>query len=113
MSVIDFVVWLIALLWGATIPFGKFGFNSGLHDDLWVVFTKIFRSTDAAHVWGSCGWEMPGCEMRVFQVREDGSKTECPPAKDLFNATEEEQGASTSCVRRRACLSVFVLGFKV
>jgi len=49
-------------------------------------------STDAAHQWGTVGFEMPGVEVRCFKVAEDGSKTECPKSKNIMRATEEEQG---------------------
>ena len=48
-------------------------------------------STDAAHVWGSCGWTAAGMEVKIFQ---DGGSTnvECPAAASLFAPTEAEQG---------------------
>jgi long-subunit acyl-CoA synthetase (AMP-forming) len=51
-------------------------------------------STDACHVWGSCGYELPGTEVKIFKVSETdfNSKTECPKAKDLSSLTEEEKG---------------------
>jgi long-chain-fatty-acid--CoA ligase ACSBG len=48
-------------------------------------------STDRAHVWGSCGWAVPGVEVKVFKDG-GGANTEVPHAKDLFKPTEEEQG---------------------
>lgn len=49
-------------------------------------------STDATHVWGSCGFAVPGVEVKVFRVNDDGSKVECPRAADMMHPTEEEQG---------------------
>jgi long-chain-fatty-acid--CoA ligase ACSBG len=51
-------------------------------------------SNDEAHIWGSCGWTMPGTETKVFKVNPSdfNDKKECPFAQDIFNATEEEQG---------------------
>lgn len=51
-------------------------------------------STDSAHVWGSCGFAMPGTEVKVFKVSSTdfNDKKECPTAKDIFHPTEEEQG---------------------
>jgi long-chain-fatty-acid--CoA ligase ACSBG len=51
-------------------------------------------STNFAHVWGACGWAIPGCEVKCFQLSAegDGDKAECPKAKDLENPTEAEQG---------------------
>jgi len=50
--------------------------------------------SDEAHVWGSCGYECPGCEVKVFNVNPDNinDKTECPKADNLFTATEAQQG---------------------
>ena len=49
-------------------------------------------STDNCHLWGSCGFAVPGVEVKVFQFAEDGTKTECPPAAQIFHPTEQEQG---------------------
>lgn len=50
-------------------------------------------STDDCHVWGSCGWALPGTEVKILSVGESINDTaEVAPAKDIFNATEEEQG---------------------
>eukprot|EP00035_Acanthoeca_spectabilis_P020663 m.434004 g.434004 ORF g.434004 m.434004 type:complete len:774 (+) comp17653_c0_seq1:109-2430(+) len=58
-------------------------------------------SKNDTHVWGSCGYQVPGTEVKIFQC-EDGDinkKIECPPAKELDAATEEEQGEV--CMRGR------------
>eukprot|EP00038_Savillea_parva_P007859 m.172964 g.172964 ORF g.172964 m.172964 type:complete len:757 (+) comp13615_c0_seq1:43-2313(+) len=58
-------------------------------------------STNNAHEWGSCGYQMPGTEVKIFQC-EDGDinkKTACPLAKNLSEATEAEQGEV--CMRGR------------
>ncbi|CAK9091176.1 Long-chain-fatty-acid--CoA ligase ACSBG2 (Acyl-CoA synthetase bubblegum family member 2) (Arachidonate--CoA ligase ACSBG2) [Durusdinium trenchii] len=49
-------------------------------------------STDAAHEWGTVGFETPGAEVRCFKVNADGSKTLCPLTKNILNPSEEEQG---------------------
>lgn len=49
-------------------------------------------STDATHEWGSCGFTLPGCEVAILKEGKDGKFTPCPKSKDMFNATEEEQG---------------------
>jgi long-chain-fatty-acid--CoA ligase ACSBG len=51
-------------------------------------------STDEAHVWGSCGWPMPGNEVRICKPVEGkpGEFLDCPKAEDIFNPTEEVQG---------------------
>jgi len=51
-------------------------------------------SVDQAHQWGSCGFEMPGNEVRAFRVdeRDFNKKTECPRASDLTSIEEECQG---------------------
>jgi len=48
-------------------------------------------STDQAHQWGSCGWQLPGTEVKCFKVDPSNLniKTECPPAPSL-DATEDE-----------------------
>jgi long-chain-fatty-acid--CoA ligase ACSBG len=49
-------------------------------------------STDDAHVWGSCGWAMGGCEVKILKPSGGDGQGECPRAVDMFNPTEEEQG---------------------
>uniref|UniRef100_A0A7S0GVF9 AMP-dependent synthetase/ligase domain-containing protein n=1 Tax=Amorphochlora amoebiformis TaxID=1561963 RepID=A0A7S0GVF9_9EUKA len=49
-------------------------------------------SLDEVHEWGSCGFAAPGCEVKILREAKDGKYEECPRAKDMFNATEEEQG---------------------
>merc|ERR1719230_1322365 len=48
-------------------------------------------SLNEAHQWGSCGWEMPGVEVRIFKVDDAdlNKKTECPRAPSL-DALDEE-----------------------
>jgi len=48
-------------------------------------------SIDQAHVWGSCGFPMPGTEVKVFKVG-GASLVEVPKTKDIFNPTDGEQG---------------------
>merc|ERR1719215_730741 len=51
-------------------------------------------STDQAHVWGSCGFEMPGCETKVFLVdaKDLNVKAECPLAPEITSTEEKFQG---------------------
>mmetsp|Transcript_12522 Transcript_12522/g.22105 ORF Transcript_12522/g.22105 Transcript_12522/m.22105 type:complete len:781 (+) Transcript_12522:52-2394(+) len=51
-------------------------------------------SVDAAHEWGSCGWEIPGVEVKAFIVdpKDMNKKTEVPAAPDLGNTDEAFQG---------------------
>jgi len=51
----------------------------------------VTMSTDQAHQWGSCGWQMPGSEVKCFKVDPSdlNKKTECPAAPSL-GATEDE-----------------------
>jgi len=49
-------------------------------------------SRDDAHIWGSVGFATPGTEFKVLKEGKDGKFEEVPRAKDIFNATEEEQG---------------------
>lgn len=49
-------------------------------------------STDEKHIWGSCGFAVPGTEVKVFAIDDKGDKKECPPADDIFNPKDVEQG---------------------
>jgi long-chain-fatty-acid--CoA ligase ACSBG len=50
-------------------------------------------STDAAHQWGTVGFELPGCEVKCFKVGGGGGALkECPRAADIFHPSEAEQG---------------------
>jgi long-chain-fatty-acid--CoA ligase ACSBG len=53
------------------------------------------------HQWGSCGFEITGTEVKVFQVNEAdlNSKQECPRAPNLD--TREEQYQGEICFRGR------------
>mmetsp|Transcript_9462 Transcript_9462/g.28635 ORF Transcript_9462/g.28635 Transcript_9462/m.28635 type:complete len:597 (+) Transcript_9462:43-1833(+) len=58
-------------------------------------------STNDCHIWGSCGYQVPGTEVKVFRVDDVdiNKKVACPRSKDLAAATEEEQGEV--CMRGR------------
>jgi len=58
-------------------------------------------STDQAHQWGSCGWELPGMEVRAFTVdpNDFNKKVECPRAPDITST--EEQYMGELCFRGR------------
>jgi len=45
-------------------------------------------STDEAHVWGSCGYPMPGVEVQIFNDKNEP----CPLAENIRKAPEETQG---------------------
>jgi len=51
-------------------------------------------SLNEKHQWGSCGWEMPGVEVRVFKIDEVdlNKKTECKRSPGLDSLEEEFQG---------------------
>jgi long-chain-fatty-acid--CoA ligase ACSBG len=50
-------------------------------------------STDETHQWTSIGYEMHGCEVKIFQESQGGAAlVECPPAQDFFSPPEESQG---------------------
>jgi long-chain-fatty-acid--CoA ligase ACSBG len=51
-------------------------------------------STPASHQWGSCGFQLPGTEIKCFKVDEKdiNKKTECPVAADALAPTDAEQG---------------------
>lgn len=51
--------------------------------------------TPDSHIWGSCGFPLPGVEVEVFSVDAGGDpnkKSLCPRATDIFNPTEAQQG---------------------
>merc|ERR1712187_613496 len=51
-------------------------------------------SLNEAHQWGSCGWEIPGVEVRVFKVddKDLNLKTPCPLASGLDSTDEPFMG---------------------
>jgi len=49
-------------------------------------------STDAAHQWGTVGFELPGTEVKVLKKNEDGKYVEVPKTKNILNPKESEQG---------------------
>jgi len=49
-------------------------------------------SKDETHEWGSCGFCPRGVEVKILREEKSGEYVEVPRAKDIFNATEEEQG---------------------
>jgi len=61
-------------------------------------------SVGAAHAWGSCGWEIPGVEVKAFIVdpTDLNKKEECPPAPDLDSTEECFQGEL--CFRGRTIM---------
>merc|ERR1712241_1330461 len=63
----------------------------------------VTMSTDQAHVWGSCGWQLPGSEVKCFKVdpSDINKKEECPPAPST-DAGEEFQGEI--CFRGRGIM---------
>ncbi|GAB5371665.1 hypothetical protein AAMO2058_001599400 [Amorphochlora amoebiformis] len=61
-------------------------------------------SINSTHVWGSCGYQIGGMEIKVFK-RDDkdiNKKIECPRSKDIFKPTEDEQGEI--CFRGRSVM---------
>eukprot|EP00811_Abedinium_folium_P002887 NODE_12657_length_1211_cov_5.274908.p2 GENE.NODE_12657_length_1211_cov_5.274908~~NODE_12657_length_1211_cov_5.274908.p2 ORF type:complete len:292 (-),score=81.36 NODE_12657_length_1211_cov_5.274908:233-1108(-) len=61
-------------------------------------------STDQCHQWGSCGWELPGCQVCCFKVDDVdvNIKTLCPFAPSLTEQGEEYQGEL--CYRGRSIM---------
>jgi long-chain-fatty-acid--CoA ligase ACSBG len=57
---------------------------------------------------GSCGFTMPGTEVKIFKVSDsgDGKNVECPRAKDIFNPKEDEQGEI--CYRGRHIMTGYM-----
>ena len=60
-------------------------------------------STSLAHQWGSCGFSLPGVEVKAFKVKDDlNDKTECPRAPALDAMDESFQGEL--CFRGRSIM---------
>lgn len=61
-------------------------------------------STDRAHLWGSCGYQLPGVEVKAFKVdsTDMNRKEECPRAVSLDSIDEEFQGEL--CFRGRSIM---------
>eukprot|EP00811_Abedinium_folium_P000164 NODE_1014_length_2650_cov_39.990091.p1 GENE.NODE_1014_length_2650_cov_39.990091~~NODE_1014_length_2650_cov_39.990091.p1 ORF type:complete len:762 (-),score=132.11 NODE_1014_length_2650_cov_39.990091:244-2529(-) len=61
-------------------------------------------SLDECHEWGSCGWELPGIEVRCFKVNENdiNKKELCPNAPSLTELDEKYQGEL--CYRGRSIM---------
>merc|ERR1712048_1061017 len=62
-------------------------------------------STEACHMWGSCGFAPQSCEVKVFKVNDDGScGAECPPAptvEEAYTPEGEEKYQGEICFRGR------------
>lgn len=71
----------------------------------------VTMSTDQAHQWGSCGWQMGGCEVEIFKVDDldFNKKTKCPAAPALNSTEDEYQGEI--CFRGR-CIMMGYLACK-
>jgi len=63
-------------------------------------------SIDQAHIWGSCGFRMPGTEVKVFQPNS-GMK-ECPPTKDIFSPKEDGTEEGEICFRGRHVMAGYM-----
>jgi len=61
-------------------------------------------STDQVHQWGSCGFQMPGFEVKSFTVdpQDLNKKVECPRAPELDALDEQYQGEL--CFRGRSIM---------
>lgn len=61
-------------------------------------------STDQVHKWGSCGWELPGFEVKAFIVDplDLNKKVECPRSPGTDDLDEKYQGEL--CFRGRSIM---------
>jgi len=61
-------------------------------------------STDSAHQWGTVGYQLEGCEVKVFRVDPEdlNKKVECPPAPAADNTDDQYQGEL--CFRGRGIM---------
>lgn len=61
-------------------------------------------STDLVHQWGSCGFQLPGMEVKAFKVddKDINKKTECPAAPRLDSTEESYMGEL--CFRGRSIM---------
>jgi len=60
------------------------------------------------YIWGSCGWTMPGTEVKIFSVNpaDINDKKECPLADDITKSSEAEQGEI--CFRGRHIMAGYM-----
>jgi len=61
-------------------------------------------STDQAHAWGSCGWQLPGTEVKIFKISDTdmNNKQECKQAPTMSSTEDEYQGEI--CFRGRCIM---------
>lgn len=74
--------------------FGSLGLNINEVYGMSESTAAVTISTDEAHEWGSVGWQLPGCEVKIFRVdpANINVKQECPRAPGLDCIDEEYQG---------------------
>ena len=81
--------------------FGSLGININEVYGMSESCAACTMSTDKAHLWGSCGFQMPGVEVKAFKIEASG-KVECPRAASLDQIDEEFQGEL--CFRGRSIM---------
>eukprot|EP00933_Yihiella_yeosuensis_P001920 TRINITY_DN10315_c1_g2_i1.p1 TRINITY_DN10315_c1_g2~~TRINITY_DN10315_c1_g2_i1.p1 ORF type:complete len:778 (+),score=206.71 TRINITY_DN10315_c1_g2_i1:193-2334(+) len=84
--------------------FGSLGLNINEVYGMSECTAACTLSTDRAHQWGSCGFQLPGLEVKAFKVdpTDFNKKTEVPRAPDLETIDEEYMGEL--CFRGRSIM---------
>mmetsp|Transcript_17801 Transcript_17801/g.43577 ORF Transcript_17801/g.43577 Transcript_17801/m.43577 type:complete len:1129 (-) Transcript_17801:373-3759(-) len=75
--------------------YGSLGINVNEMYGMSETTGAITISTETCHMWGTVGYPLPGCEIKVFRrsgENEVKNKVEASPARDLFHPKPSEEG---------------------